>query len=159
MSSDIIRKQITLSSKKQQKEFDKFQHDIGYSSFSHMCRDSIQKNRKNFYSKNSQEMKKLEEMVLILQDIIIKNFETLNQRVEVIGMRINKEGLNSEVGRAMDDILKLVHSRDIDHSEILINCKKYDEKTLNSALSLLLDAEKIGMKNKKTEKKYERRKK
>ena len=149
MTSEIIRKHITLLSRKQEKEFEKFQHDAGYSSFSHMIRDSVQKNRKNFYSEKSEETEKLQDMMSIFQDAMFKKYDSLNTRVELIAMRINREGINAKVGHAMNDILNLVIQRDMDHSEILLKCKKYDDKTLDTALSLLVDADKIGTINKK----------
>ena len=52
--------------------------------------------------------------------------------------------LTSKVGKAMNDILNLSIKRDMDHSEILLKCKNYDDKTLDTALSLILDADMIG---------------
>jgi hypothetical protein len=156
MASEVIRKHIALLSRKQEKEFEKFQHDAGYSTFSHMIRDSIIKNRKKFYSEKSEETEKLQDMMSIFQDTMVKKFDSLNERVELIAMRINREGINSKVGHAMKDILNLVFQRDMDHSEILLKCKKYDDKTLDTALSLLLDADMIGTKNKKNKKRGEK---
>jgi hypothetical protein len=150
MSSEIIRKDFNLLSKEQEKEFEKFQHDAGYSSFSHMCRDSIIKNRDLFYSKTKTSAEeKLHDAFSCYQDIMVKKFDSLNERVEWMALKINREGINAKVGDAMNDILKLVIQRDADHGEILSKCKKHDDKTLDTALSLLLDAELIGTKKHK----------
>lgn len=149
MTSEIIRQNITFSSEKQVMEFKKFQHDAGYGSFSQMARDSILKNKKRFYSKKSEEAEKLQDTMCCFQDNIKKNYDSLNERVELILMKINKEGYTSKVGQAMHDILKLLIQKDIDHSELVTKCKKYNDKTLDKTISLLHDGNIIGIKRKK----------
>jgi len=158
MTSDVIRKNITLSSEKQVEEFEKFQKKAGYSNFSHLVRDSILKNMKNYKGK-SKEIENLEDKIDFLQDVLIRNFELVNQREDLMLMRLNKEDLGLKVGHALDDISNLLEKRDGDYSRILRKCKKYDKNTLNAALSLLIDANWIGTTNKKTKRKNNRGKK
>ena len=143
MPREIIRKNITLLNKEQLKKYEKFAKDAGYSSFSSMCRDLINKSRKDFYSKKSDEMGKTEEILSYLQDIL-KKVTIINERDELIEIRINREGINSNVGHAIRDIIHLLNQKDLDHSEILSKCKKFDDKTLDAALSILVDADIIG---------------
>jgi hypothetical protein len=152
MTSKVVRKNITLPSEKLLEEFQKFQNRAGYSTFSHMVSDSIIKNMKNYKGK-SKEIENLEDKIDFLQDALIRNFDLVNQREDLMLMRLNKEDLGLKVGHALDDILKLLKKRDEDYSSILRKCKKYDKKTLNAALSLLVDANRIGTINKKSKRK------
>ena len=143
MVSEKPRKHMNFSNEQQKKEFLKFQHDAGYSSFSEMARKCIIKCRNEFYSKTSDEKEKMRDWLSCMQDTLVKKIDYLNERTEHIAMIINQEGLNPKVGHAMKDILKLLIKLEMDHSEILSKCKKHDDKTLDTALSLLLDAELI----------------
>jgi hypothetical protein len=144
MTSKVIRRNIVFKSEKQVKDFEKFVKEAGLGSFSHMCRYSIIETMKRYYDGSSEETKQLNDKLDSYHDSLYKKFELFNERVELISMRINKEGITSEVGHAINDIQKLLLHRDMDHGQILAKCKKYDDKTKDTALSLLLDAENIG---------------
>jgi hypothetical protein len=155
MSSDLPRKNIVLKSEKQVLDFEKFVKDGGFGNFSQMCRQVIVEAMKRHYNGSSEEANLLKDTLDSYHDSMHKSLELLNERVELIGMRINKEGITSEVGHAIRDIQKLLSQREMDHSQILAKCRKYDDKTKDAAICLLLEAENIGMYKKKKEKQKE----
>ena len=152
MSSNLPKKNIVLKSEKQALDFEKFVRDGGFSNFSQMCRQVIIEAMKRHYGGSSEEKNLLKNTLDSLHDSLHKSLELINERVELIGMRINKEGITSEVGYAMRDIQKLLSRREMDHSQILAKCMKYDDKTKDTAICLLLDAENIGVYKKKKRK-------
>jgi len=152
MSSDLPKKNIVLKSKKQASDFEKFVRDGGYSNFSQMCRKVIIEAMKRHYSGLLEEKTIFKNTLDIFHDSLHKSLELVNERMELIWIRINQEGLSSEVGHAMRDIQKLLSKRKINNSEILAKCMKYDDKTKNAAICLLLDAENIGVHKKKERK-------
>ena len=144
MISGVIRKNVVFKDEKQLKKFEKFVNEGNFSSFSHMVRYAITETMKKYYYGESGEIKQLKDDLEIHQDVMYKKIDSINERIEIMMIRISKEGTTEDIGRAIKDILTLVMKRDIDHSNILIKCRKYDVETKNSALKILLDADQIG---------------
>lgn len=147
MARNCLRKHIVLNDKKQQEDFEKFVKDCGFGSFSQMARYSIKDVMKRFYEGTTTEVRHLEESINSSHNSLHKDYESIKERLELIAIRISKEGITSNVANAFNGILQLVLKKEMDHSQILSKLKKYDDKTLNSALSFLIDSDCIGHRN------------
>ena len=158
MASKKIR-HIVLLNEDLAKKFLKYKRDQGFSSNTQMYIKSVLNDMKRFYSKTSDETTKLQETMSSMYDYFGKKIDFLGERIEKITIIINQRGLTHKVFHAAYDILNLLIKREAEYSEILSKCKKYDSKTLDTAISFLFhDDEKcIGIKKKKIrgEKKYE----
>lgn len=153
MTRTCIRKNIALNDKKQLEGFKKFVKDGGFSSFSQMARHSIKDARKRFYEGSLAEVGQLQNSLDAYHNSLHKDYESLKERLELIAIRISKEGITSDVANALNDIMNLVLKRDMDHSQILSKLRKYDDKTVDSALCLAIDSDFIGHKRKNLTKK------
>ena len=151
MQSKKIR-HIVLLTEELAKKFLKYQRDQGYSSNTQMYIRSVKNDMKRFYSKTSEDTTKLQENLNLVHDNLSKKIDFLGEITQLINIRINQGGLTSKVGHATYDILNLLIKREVDYSEIHSKFKRYDNKTLDTALSFLQDAKLIGIKKKKKNK-------
>ena len=143
-----IRKNISFNNKKQLEVFENYVKDGGFSSFSHMARHSIKEAMKRFYEGSLGEVEQLRNSLDAYLNPLHKDHESLKERLELIEIRISKEGITSDVANALNDILSLVLEKDRDRSQILSKLRKYDDKTKDSALCFLINADLIGYKRK-----------
>lgn len=155
MTRDFVRKHITLEDKKQDQYLEKFTKDAGFGSFSQMSRYVMMEASKKFYKGNhaSAEIEQIQNFMGNSHHSLHSVLELIKLKLETIDIRIKKEGLTSNVPKAMKDILLLLEKKDSDHSKIVCELRKYGEKVVDTAICLLQDADLLGWKSKNIDKK------
>ena len=149
MNNNLQRLHICYSDPEWEKSLKKLQKDAGFGSRSSLVKTAVNEFGKRFYGGSSAEIKQLENKIEECNNLLYKKMELMNERLELVSMRISKEGITSKTGQAMKDLLNLLLNKDSDHSMLLAKCRKYDSKTLDKALSLLIDAEIVDYHSKK----------
>jgi len=139
MSSNLMKKNISIEGNLL-KKFEKFGKKNGFTSFSALVRYAVDELIKKQEGNSCKIESEIINHVDIGNDTTHKKVDILNQRLELIWMHINSSGINGEVGVALEKIGKLLLKREADYSQILSRIKEVDDKSINTALSLLLDA-------------------
>jgi len=150
VARNCIRKHIALEDKKQEETFEKFSKDAGFGSFSQMARYVIIEASMKFYKKDRAlaETEQLQNSVDNAHHVLHSDHDWIKEKMESIEIRIKKAGLTSKVPDAIKGGLELLAKRDMDHTNILCELRKIDEKTLDTTICLLEDSDLIGHRSK-----------
>lgn len=159
MARKGIKRNILIRDHQQEKRWDEHEKECGFPSFSLMVLFYVDKGMIERETTKDPLVGALEPLKDSLAALHKQN-ESFSASVELISMRLAKEGAGSEVSKAASECLSLLVKHPAKDCSEIAGTLSYTDETICVDLALLIEMDLIGYKNNKpeeTEEKHEKK--